>query len=221
MLEGYPDCLLPKTNYQIISEGFDGCCLVRRYNLNQVPVFKDDNGRVYSKAIFRSSNQHDPDLSVNLLGVFLQEHLELRAASAFNEPWEVGQNVEPPKKENEDYFILQDVGSWYAEIEKINGLDFSYKFLKDKNWVQRKARFKVKHSPTRCNFWHLSILIEILNGDNWISTFDLLEAREIKPKKAEDKAIAKTAVLALSPILKKGVPSIVKKLEPEFYTKAS
>lgn len=153
----YPDRLLPRPNYRLISdvEALNSFFLQRStIDLDII----DPVTNTIKPTYVSSPTEHLHDLSTNLIGVFIPEDRFWRIIGEnkeyfTREPWPVGEAAKAPSYPN-DFERVTNLGAIYFPVNKLNGLSIPYnKGAKD----GFTAICRILHTPVRSNFWHFSL----------------------------------------------------------------
>lgn len=150
----YPSHLLPREYYRIISD---------KDWIRFLTVFtwtKDNRdsitGEIHPNSFCHPSKNMD-DFSTNLLGVFVPQDncVEIKGPDKnfFTAYWQENEKVPEPQHQK-DFDFNYDRGYFFLDVyEFINEIEVAYK----KGGQNYPAWPKVIHTPTRANFWHVSI----------------------------------------------------------------
>lgn len=163
----YPPDLLPGPDHKKIEWSEDLCSL---FLLRHVPTrdFLGEDGLVRDDCISRQTD-HLRDLSTILLGKFHEEDSRIEIINKegdFLHAWNDGDLVCCPVHGID--FILKEERCWfYWNIGKVVSLKFSH--VDNMANFEYILRFKILHTPVRCNFWHFSIQV-FCQDDHEIST---------------------------------------------------
>jgi hypothetical protein len=157
MPQVYPDTLLPKKEYKFIDCDITEEFLIRyvdRSNVNDSIL--DESGKLAVSRIC-SPKDHINDLSTCLLGWYKTEHTKIeftQSGKALFNPY-CSPDEEGPTPTYPDHFDLNQARTyWGIKIASLSNITPSIK-LED---VSYKVSCFAKHTPTRGNFWHFSIL---------------------------------------------------------------
>ncbi len=153
----YPEQLLPQLIFKKITDDLTGHFICRKVldktflEKPQPIVFEELLGIVKASDCF--------DYSTNLPGVFELEHNKIDfdgdKKAYFRAYWDEVSEVEIPVFEK-DFVINQNVGWFFLQIDKINGLTIPFNRKAD-NLSIETATAVVLHTPNNSNFWHFSI----------------------------------------------------------------
>lgn len=182
----YPERLLPKTNYRIIeNESFEtSSSLVLVRHIEGAEVKMDDDGTLSPSCITFQSDQLK-DLSTNLLGEFHEEDIRYGIIKEFgeiyNELWFPGDDVVSPS-ENE-FFVDETRRFFCIQVsDLVNSEGFEHDSV---NW-----KFKTFHTPTRVNFWHVSVRV-VNDEGQLVSDVDITKSKKRRIwKTAKDYLVA-------------------------------
>lgn len=175
-MSNYPKHIIPYPQYRFIeqNEMFQpGLVLIRHVESDEV-CRRIDNSNILHPDGIKIHSDHLRDLSNNLLGVFkkedifygiIREHRDLYCSL-----WEDGSMGLVPT--NDECFKDTNRGYYFIPIDKL--LD-----LKIPPVGGQQYHFMIFHTPTKCNFWHISI--RLLNDENQeISTLDFSKNKKRK-----------------------------------------
>ena len=153
----YPPRLLPKSNYRFIpaeSLGNNGLVLIRHIDSSQTLFYEGTN--IIDPVCIHIQSGHLRDLSNNLLGVFHIEDAHLgivkEYSNEFTAGWDGVSDCKAPEKHQ--FFIDNDRGYYFIPLDRI--LELSIPYSQDST---ETYRFIARHTPTKCNFWHISIRV--------------------------------------------------------------
>ena len=173
----YPKHLLPRPDYRIIgSDHFannDGLVLIRHIESTDVK-FIDGTDILHPDCIKFQSGQLR-DLSTNLLGIFQPQDIfyciQKEVREELCDLWNEGSIVRKIKPE--EFYIDERRKAFFIPIMALLNYDLG-------EIQMQKWHFEVFHTPTNCNFWHISI--RVLNEDHHeVSQID--EIKENKKKR--------------------------------------
>ena len=157
MPQVYPDILLPKSNYKIISCDLDEEYLLRYFDRKHIDeAIVDDSGKVTTDRVC-SPKEHIYDLSTCLLGHYKIEFTKIEFTVAgkalFNDYCPADLEGDTPV--HPEHYTINDLRSyWGVKIGLLTGIPVKINLSgKDVH-----ARSYVKHTPTKANFWHYSLL---------------------------------------------------------------
>jgi len=165
----YPQELLPQLIFKQITADLTGyfiCRKVRNKSLLNEPL-----PEILPDEVLGIETPSDCfDFSTNLPGVFKLNHnfLEITGDDKkyFRTYWDYQSEVKTPVFE-QDFFIDENIGWFFIQIDKINGLTIPFNRNAEKA-VSETATAIVVHTPTNSNFWHFSVKWKDANG--YIST---------------------------------------------------
>ena len=163
---GYPERLLPHSHYSFISSHSllqRGLVLVRHVESSEMPQIQNE---LLSTNLIKIQSDHLRDLSNNLLGVFQKEDsfygIEKEYQASLCALWE--EKTAGVMPQNGEFFRDTGRGYYFIPIDLLLDFKFSYQ--------EHVYHFMVFHTPTRCNFWHISI--RLLNEkDQEVSSLEL------------------------------------------------
>jgi len=160
MPQVYPDTLLPKKEYKIIDCDINEHYLIRYVDrANVTETILDGSGKLAVNRIC-SPREHIHDLSTCLLGIYKLEHTKIEFT---NEGKVLFNAYCPPDEEgltpiHPDHFELNQARTyWGIKIGFLAKISASIK-LEENSY---NAKCYVKHTPTKGNFWHYSILWDV------------------------------------------------------------
>lgn len=178
VISSYPQRLLPKDEYKIIDNDILGRypSLVLVRHVEGKDIVMGDTG-ILSPASIKIQSDHLRDLSNNLLGVFLIDDVKYGVSKEYAEYdalWSPGEHVDCPK--DGEYFYDENRACYYIPINELIQCEG---IVKDSNvW-----KFKLFHTPTRRNFWHISI--RLINEEGMeVSQMELSDNKKKKIWKA-------------------------------------
>ncbi len=194
----YPEHLLPRANYTFIPHALEsekGLVLIR--HIEHADVVYDERGNLDPNSIHLQSD-HLRDLSNNLLGVFKKEDIFYGIDKSHRERlcalWEEGTEGICPK--GGEFFRDSRRGWYFIRIDTLLG-------CKPLVIEGETYRFMVYHTPTQCNFWHISIrLINAMKQE--VSTLELSKRQRHKIW-----AIAKEVFVSYFVVLADTIPHTV------------
>lgn len=172
----YPKHIIPYPQYNLIEQtemlSHSGLVLIRHVESDE--VCRIENSNILHPDCIKIQSDHLRDLSNNLLGVFkvgdicygiVKEHRQ-----AYCSPWECGSMGLAPTNDK----CFKDINRGYYFIP-VNDLLKCYLPKVE----EQQCHFMIFHTPTKCNFWHISI--RLLNDKNQeISTIDLSTKKKHK-----------------------------------------
>lgn len=172
----YPKHIIPYPQYRFIEQNEmlsqSGLVLIRHVESDKVCHI--DNSNILHPDSIQIQSDHLRDLSNNLLGVFkiddifygiIKEHRDLYCSL-----WEDGSMGLVPTNDK----CFKDTNRGYYFIPIDNLLKFNLPKVQE-----QQCHFMIFHTPTKCNFWHISI--KLLNNENQeISTLDFNEKKKRK-----------------------------------------
>lgn len=201
----YPERLLPKSNYKLIDNESLACSpslmLVR--HIEGKDVIMGDTGILSPSSIVIQSD-HLRDLSNNLLGTFQVDDVKYgvsKECGNYDDLWNPNDEIHCPK---EGEYFYDETRRYYfipiSELMQCDGIE------KDETvW-----KFRLFHTPTRRNFWHVSI--RLINEEGlevsqtmlsknkknkiWKAAKDLLVSQIVKIKEQDYLPIPESAYLS-------------------------
>jgi len=151
----YPSHLPPKEHYQYIRDN-------NWIRFLTVFTFSKDNkdsitGDVHPKS-FCDPSKHIEDFSTNLLGIFapMDNYVAIKKGPNkvyFTAQWQEGEEVQVPLYPNDFEFDYSRGYFFLDAFEFVGKIPVKY----EKENQSYKAWPRVIHTPTRANFWHVSI----------------------------------------------------------------
>lgn len=201
-MKAYPDRLLPKSNYKIIPQtelmAQPGLCLIRHVESKDAK-FIPGTKIINPKNVEIVSGQLR-DLSTNLLGIFdpadIQFVIDRETGEKFNyhELWNGTDTCELPLQEH--YSIDDGRGCFYILVDKLKTSSTPLVNLNDKS--TEAYHFLIFHTPTNCNYWHISIRVYDSN-DCEVSELEISERKKKKIWKAVRDFLVSSIVLVEIP----------------------
>lgn len=162
----YPNHLLPKTSYKLItwSHSLNECYLLR--HTPDQNLIDDDTGMLRTDYIVpETSSSPLKDFSTNLLGTFLLEDrfwvINGPRKAYFFDLWVEGEAVTNPIYPT-DFNEDRNKGAFFLRIGDIVDQTILYNKAETSGIP---AVCRVKHTPTRSNFWHFSVRWSNDEGD--------------------------------------------------------
>lgn len=182
-MSAYPDRLIPKSDYIIIPQtelmAQPGLCLIRHVESKDA-IFLPGTKIINPTNIVIESGKLR-DLSTNLLGVFNQTDIkfvidrEPGKKFKYHDLWNGTDICDLPLKEH--YSIDEGRGCFYILVDKLKNSSIPYINLNNK--TTENYHFLILHTPTKCNYWHISIRVYDSNEHE----VDELKISENKKKK--------------------------------------
>jgi len=183
----YPKHILPYPQYHFIEQNDllsqSGLVLIRHIESDKVQWI--DNSNVLHPDCIQIQSDHLRDLSNNLLGIFRVDDIFYGITKEYRHSycdlWE--ENTMGLMPTDNECFKDNNRGFYFISINDL--LTYNLPEVED-----QRCHFMIFHTPTKCNFWHISI--RILNDKNQeISTLDLKDKKKRKIwKSAKDFLIA-------------------------------
>lgn len=169
----YPERLIPDSNMRIIPRdkltATQGLMLIR-HNDSDKSMFLGDTKTLNPECIHIQSD-HLRDLSNNLLGIFLTEDvyygIKKEHSDTYLKDWDGKEKCKVPKEEH--YFVDTKRGYYFIPVDELTAKPFPDSLFQENT---EKYRFTVLHTPTRCNYWHISIRVIDSDGRE-ISQLDM------------------------------------------------
>lgn len=166
-MSDYPEKLIPKPCYRIVDDeslmAVKGLWLVRHVEPGEKEMFVGNTQTLNPDCIEIVSN-HLRDLSNNLLGVFEASDVCWGIAkphiATYTRNWNGEELCGAPLPGH--YFRDDRRGCYFIPVdpllkERINVLNVS-------TGITETYRFKILHTPTVCNYWHVSIRVYNIQG---------------------------------------------------------
>ena len=167
----YPEHLLPKANYHIIqvkhfAENED-LVLIRHIESSEVKYMEGTS--ILHPDCIKFQSDHLRDLSTNLLGIFtyadISYGIQKESRKELCALWNEGSDVR--KILPEDFFKDEGRQAYYIPVP------VTLKYISDE--VQsHKWHFGLFHTPTSCNFWHVSIRV-LDENNNEVSQIETIK----------------------------------------------
>ncbi|WP_311551095.1 isoleucyl-tRNA synthetase [Prevotella pallens] len=183
----YPKHILPYSQYHFIEQNKlltqSGLVLIRHIESDKVQWI--DNPNVLHPDCIQIQSDHLRDLSNNLLGVFKVDDIfygiNKEYRHSYCELWEEDTMGLIPA--DNECFKDENRGFYFIPIDNLLKCDLP-------EVGEQKCHFMIFHTPTKCNFWHISI--RLLNCENKeISSLDLNDKKKKRIwKSARDFLIA-------------------------------
>lgn len=176
-MQVYPKHILPSSKYCIIEQNDllsqSGLVLIRHIESKDV-VYKADNSDMLHPGCIKIQSDHLRDLSNNLLGIFKVEDIFYGIVKDYRnyycDLW--NGNTDGLMPSDKECFKDNDRGFYFIPVDGL--LNFELPEVQ-----KQKCHFMIFHTPTKCNFWHISI--RLLNFHNQeISTLNLSEKEKHK-----------------------------------------
>lgn len=171
----YPVHLLPKPTYHIIQNSdltsLSGLVLIRHIESDEVQ--KIENTNMIHPDCIKIQSDHLRDLSNNLLGIFKEDDIYYRIKkehiNQYCALWTENTNGLMPS--NKKCVRDNDRGYYYIIVDTL---------LESVIEIDNKSyHFILLHTPTKCNFWHISIRLVNENGLE-ISTLNINDKQKRK-----------------------------------------
>ena len=183
----YPKHILPQPQYHFINQNDllsqTGLVLIRHLESDKVQWIENSN--VLHPDCIQIQSDHLRDLSNNLLGIFTKEDIFYGIVKEhvhiFCDLWE--ENTIGLIPTDKECFKDENRGFYFIPIDNLLKCDLP-------EVGEQKCHFMIFHTPTKCNFWHISI--RLLNSENQeISSLNLNEKKKKRIwKSARDFLIA-------------------------------
>lgn len=156
----YPKRLLPDSSYHYIADSDLASIktLLARFTREQ---FNNDTPRSQLITLIAPNSNHLIDLSVNLMGIFLEEDIFIQIEKEqenylhFVSPWDgvTGMRDLTPR-----FMMERSRGCFYFAIEHLTEpFEFERIDLNNNQNVQYKITPLISHKPVNTNFWHCEI----------------------------------------------------------------
>lgn len=182
-MQAYPDRLIPKSNYIIIPQSElmaqPGLCLIRHVESKDAKFLPGTN--IINPSNIEIVSGQLRDLSTNILGIFDQTDIkfvidkEAGEKFKYHEPWNGTDPCELPLQEH--YSIDTGRGCFYILVDKLKDSSIPYINLNDKS--TENYHFLILHTPTKCNYWHISIRVYDSN-DCEVNKLNISETKKKK-----------------------------------------
>lgn len=203
----YPARLLPKSNYRFIpteSLHNNGLVLIRHIESSQTLFYEGTN--IIDPVCIHIQSDHLRDLSNNLLGVFRVEDTHLgivkEYSNEFTANWDGVSDCIAPEKHQ--FFVDNDRGYYFIPLDKILGL--SIPGSQDGTEIYR---FIALHTPTKCNFWHISIRVINSQGEEIGTSNNIGEKKKKRIWKTVRDALVLKNIIQTDPPRYSTLPSII------------
>lgn len=167
----YPDHLLPKAIYHIIQAKHfaenEDLVLIRHIESSEVKYMEGTS--ILHPDCIKFRSDHLRDLSTNLLGIFTYADISYGIQKESREElcalWNEGSDVR--KILPEEFFKDEGRKAFFIPVH------ITLKYISDE--VQsHKWHFGLFHTPTNCNFWHVSIRV-LDENNNEVSQIDTIK----------------------------------------------
>lgn len=160
MLE-YPDRLIPKSHYTIMDSvtlmSQKGLCLIRHVDSEQATFI--GNTKTLNPDCIKIQSGHMRDLSNNLLGIFQIEDVywgvEKSVNGVYCSPWNGSEQCTIPSEGH--YFRDENRGYYFIPVDNLLSENIDIINITDN--TADSFHFKILHTPTKCNYWHISIRV--------------------------------------------------------------
>lgn len=159
----YPDKLLPKSHFIIIPQDIlmaqPGLCLIRHVESKDA-IFLPETEILDPDCINIESGQL-ADLSTNLLGVFEKDDIrfvidkETNDKFGYHDLWNGTDNCLLPLEGH--YSIDDKRGCFYILVDKLK--EDIIPMMNASDGTCQYYHFRILHTPTNCNYWHISIRV--------------------------------------------------------------
>ena len=166
----YPEHLLPKANYHIIqAKHFDeneDLVLIRHIESSKVKYMEGTD--ILHPDCIKIQKDHLRDLSTNLLGIFtyadIYYGIQKESSEELYALWHEGSSVR--KILPTEFFKDEGRQAFFIPVHKT--LKFIPYEVQSHKW-----HFGLFHTPTNCNFWHVSIRV-LDENDNEVSQIETI-----------------------------------------------
>lgn len=160
-MSDYPEHLLPKSDYCLIEnsilESQKGLWLIRHIDSNSVKFL--GKTKTLDPTCIQIQSDHLRDLSNNLLGVFQKSDvyygIEKSYIGHYCDLWNGTEECVAPQIGH--YFKDTDRAYYFLSVDDL--LKGGIKIENVMDDTSENYHFKILHTPTRCNFWHISIRV--------------------------------------------------------------
>lgn len=167
----YPEELLPKEgNIELDPYKLEDCFLIR--------FFKDSKNEcnncndLKNKTFKGIDTKYYPDFSTNLYGIYGCKAAKFKVVSdKQNEYWDF--KSELPTKDSIDFVIVDTRKCVYIPINKLIGNSIIVN-----NYI--KINPIIKHTPTYANYWHFSIMWDIISEGQTYRAYEVNLGKQIK-----------------------------------------
>ena len=154
----YPQRLIPDQSYRIIPEedlaNQSGLVLIRHVE-GETAKFINNTSILNPECIVIQSD-HLKDLSTNLLGVFKTEDVSFGIHKDFHSLytclWDGEAKCDLPQDSH--YFHDGRRGWYFLEVDKFVNKVIPYSTPDNGT---EEYHFNILHTPTKCNYWHISV----------------------------------------------------------------
>lgn len=175
-MQSCPEHILPCSRYRMMEQtdllSQAGLVLIR--HIESQDVCRIGDSEVLHPDCIKIQSDHLRDLSNNLLGIFEIEDIFYGIVKECREYycnlW--NEDTDGLMPSDRKYFRDGNRGFYFIPIDELLGLELP-------EVQEQKCHFMIFHTPTRCNFWHISI--RLLNDSNQeISTLNLNDKKKRK-----------------------------------------
>lgn len=178
-MSDYPSRLIPASGYDIVDSvrlmEQSGLWLIRHVESGQTQFL--GNTRTLNPDCITIQSDHLRDLSNNLFGVFLTDDvcfgIEKHAYDAYCCAWDGIEKCEVPS--DGEYFRDEGRGGYFIPVDSL--LKDNIEIVNAADGSTETFHFKILHTPTKCNYWHISIRVYD-ETDNEVSTLDVSKGKK-------------------------------------------
>lgn len=173
-MSDYPERLLPKSNYCIVDADVlmsqHGLWLIRRIDSDKVTFL--GNTKTLNPDCIKIQSDHLRDLSNNLLGVFCIEDIFYGIEKPVNDLYcTIWDGIEECVIPSVGHYFRDDKrGFYFIPVDMLLKDEVPFKNLMDGK--SESFHFKILHTPTKCNYWHISIRVYDPNN-NEVSSMNI------------------------------------------------
>ena len=170
----YPKHILPQPQYHFIKQNDllsqAGLVLIRHLDSNKVRWIENSN--VLHPDCIQIQSDHLRDLSNNLLGIFTEDDIfygiTKEYVHIYCDLWK--ENTIGLIPTDKECFKDENRGFYFIPMDNLLKCDLP-------EVGEQKCHFMIFHTPTKCNFWHISI--RLLNSENQeISSLNLSDKKK-------------------------------------------
>lgn len=204
-MPAYPSHLIPSSRYKKIDDSvlasYRGLVLLR--HTPTADIIDEDTGLVKRELVGFTSD-HLKDLSTNLIGVFRIEDAFCTIKDEYKDTYYASCIINDKIADG----LIPGEGEWYYDESK-GWFCINIDRLLNTRWTRNDEEhytFKVVHTPTKCNFWHVSVRVVDDNGTE-LDNLGLPKSAKNKIRKAA-KAFLITDVI---------IPGLYNTLPSRFY----
>lgn len=212
-MSDYPERLIPKSHYNVVREAElmsqKGLWLIRHVDSDKTGFI--GNTRVINPDCIKIQSDHLRDLSNNLLGIFEIDDvcfgIEKDVSDIYCCLWNGSDECVLP----DDGHYFKDLNRGYYFIPVDSLLKDSIEIINVNDNTVDEYHFKILHTPTKCNFWHISIRVYD-RCDNEVSKLDVSKGKRNRIWKTVRDFLVTSVVTTVIELEK-----TVSELEPSLY----